>query len=146
MIKTFFDYKGNIFVIPSTKDEKMGVIFQKFISMAKLNLDSVYFIYSGNSNINEELTFDEIANEDDKKSNQMNILVNDVNIEYLNSSIIKSKDVKCPKCNEYSKIHLDDYQISIKCKNGHLIENLSFVEYENSQKFDISKVFCEICK
>ena len=93
-----------------------------------------------------ELIFNEIANEDDKKSNQMNILVNEVNMEHLSSSIIKSKEVICPKCNDYSKIHFDDYQISIKCKNGHLIENLTFVEYENTQKYDISKIFCELCK
>ena len=51
----------------------------------------------------------------------MNILVNEANMEHLSSSIIKSKEVICPKCYDYSKIHFDDYQISIKCKNGHLI-------------------------
>ena len=91
MIKVYFDYKGGIFDIPSRKDEKMEVLFQKFISMAKISLDSIYFIYSGNKIINKELTFDQIANEDDKKINQMNILVNEVNMEHLNSSIIKSK-------------------------------------------------------
>ena len=146
MIKVYFDYKGNIFDIPSKKDEKMEVIFQKFISMAKLNKESIYFIYSGKSNINKELTFDDIANKDDKKINQMNILVSEINKENLSSSIIKSKEVICPKCNEFSKIHLDDYQISIKCKNGHLFENLTFVEYQKTQNYDISKIFCGICK
>ena len=146
MIKVYFDYKGNIFDIPSKKDEKMEVIFQKFISMAKLNKESIYFIYSGKSNINKELTFDDIANIDDKKINQMNILVNEINKDNLSSSIIKSKEVICPKCNEFSKIHLDDYQISIKCKNGHLFENLTFVEYQKTQNYDISKIFCGICK
>ena len=145
MIKVYFDYKGNIFDIPSRKEEKMEELFQKFISMAKISIDSIYFIYSGNKIINKELTFDQIANEDDKKSNQMNILVNEVNMEHFNSSIMKSKEVICPKCNDYSKIHFDDYQISIKCKNGHLIENLTFVEYENTQNYDISKIFCELC-
>lgn len=93
-----------------------------------------------------ELIFNEIANEDDKKSNQMNILVNEVNKENLSSSIIKSKEVICPKCNENSKIHLDEYQISMKCKNGHFIENLSFVEYEKTQNYDISNIYCELYK
>ena len=146
MIKVYFNYKGNIYDIPSKKDEKIGVIFKKFISIAQLSIESIYFLYSGNSNINMELTFNEIANEDDKKSNQMNILVNEVNKENLSSSIIKSKEVICPICYEYSKIHLDDYQISMKCKNGHLIENLSFVEYEKTQNYDISNIYCELCK
>ena len=145
MIKVYFCYKGSIFDIPSTKDEKMESIFQKFISMAKLSIDSVYFIYSGNSITNKELTFDQIANENDKKSNRLNILVNEVSTEPLTSPIVKSKEVICPKCHEHSKIHLDDYQISIKCKNGHLNEYLSFVEYEETQNYDISKIFCELC-
>ena len=146
MIKVYFDYNGNKTEISARKDEKMAVLFQKFISMAKLDINSIYFIYSGNSNINKKLTFDQIANEDDKIMNQMNILVNDVNNEHLSSSIIKSKEVICPNCNEFSKIHVEDYQISIKCKNGHFYENLNFVEYENTQNYDISQIFCGQCK
>ena len=42
-----------------------------------MNLNSVYFLYSGKSDLDEELTFEQTANNIDKERNKMNILVSE---------------------------------------------------------------------
>ena len=142
MVKIFFVYIGVKYTIQSTKDEKMKVIFQKFASESKTDKKSVFFLYSGNQIINEELTFEEIANKEDKNRKEMNILVNKVSeedikkednennqINEINEECVESKGFICPECHEFSKIHIEDYKISIKCKNKHFFKDLTFMEY-----------------
>ena len=188
MANICFIYVGVNYNFQSAKDDKMKVIFQKFISQNKLEKNSNYFLYNGKVIENEEQTFEEIANEDDKKRNEMKILVyneeelrktqivnlpnahgdnqkreemniigdkinaekikpkevinqienkddkkrnknkNDILENKINEEDIKLKQFICPECHEISKIHIEDYKISIKCKNKH-ISNLTFVEY-----------------
>ena len=52
----------------------MSEIFKKFSIKANVNLNSVYFIYNGNNNINQYLTFCQLAKMDDNTHrNKMNI-------------------------------------------------------------------------
>ena len=83
MAQVVFSYKGTQFSIQCNRYDKMRDIFQKFFIKSYASKNSVYFIYSGNSVINDELTFEQIANRDDKNRNKMNIIV----IEKNNSSI-----------------------------------------------------------
>ena len=66
-----FNYKGNKTIIQCRKDEKMKDIFNKI----NLDINTIFFLYSGNANINGELSFEELANENDKIRNKMNIIV-----------------------------------------------------------------------
>ena len=75
MANVDFSYNGANLTIQCNKYDKMGTIFQKFFIKSGLIPNSVYFIYSGNGNINRELTFEQIANRDDKNRRRMNILV-----------------------------------------------------------------------
>ena len=139
MAQVEFNYKGNMTIIQTNKYEKMKYIFQKYIEKTKIDINSIYFIYSGN-NINKELSFEEIINNEDKMKNKMNILVNEKNI-------VKSKEIICPKCNESIKMYIEDYNIFLyECKNGHEIDNILFDEFEETQKIDISKIKCDECK
>ena len=80
MCEVEFNYKGNKTIIQCRKDEKMKDIFNKFLSkIQKLDINTIYFVYSGNANINGDLSFEEVANENDKIRNKMNIIVNDIN-------------------------------------------------------------------
>ena len=75
----------------------------------------------------------------------MNIIVDKKNI--LNSNIIKSKEIICPKCNENIIMYIEDYHIFLYgCKNGHEIDNISFDEYNKTQNFDMSRIKCDECK
>ena len=142
-----FDYNGKKTIIQCNNNEKLKDIFQKFLNKLGIAKDSVYFIYGSNTDINEELTFDNIANELDKKRNKMNILVNDSVVEDSKLSIIKSPEIICPICKEISKIKINSYKITLyKCKNGHIKDNIIFNEYEKTQEIDISKIMCHACK
>ena len=142
-----FNYNGQKTIIQFNKEEQMKEIFNKFISKTQINKNSIYFIYSGNDNINEELKFEELRNPDDKIRNKMNITVKDKNIINSNISIKKSKDIICPICYENIKLYIEDYNIFLyECKNKHEINNILFNEFEKTQKIDISKIKCEICK
>ena len=147
MAEIIFNYNGNLTKIQCNKEEKMKEIFNKFIIKTQIDKNLIYFIYSGNNNINEELKFEEIANQEDKIRNKMNIIVNDNNIDKNNISIKKSKDIICPICNENIKLYIEDYNIYLyECKNKHEIDNILINEFEETQKIDISKIKCEECK
>ena len=79
MYEVEFNYKGNKNIIQCRKDEKMKDIFNKFLyKIQNLDINKIFFLYSGNANINGELSFEEVANENDKIRNKMNIIVNDI--------------------------------------------------------------------
>jgi len=96
MYEVEFNYKGNKTIIQCRKDEKMKDIFNKFLyKIQNLDINKIFFLYSGNANINCELSFEEVANENDKIRNKMNIIVNDID-NIKKGSIIKSKNIICP--------------------------------------------------
>ena len=128
------------------ENENLEEIINKFCTKTNVDANSKYFIYGGKTNLNKKLTFSELANTDDKLRNQMDILVNELDIEEDNPSIIKSKEIICPKCGELSEFKIDEYKISIKCKKGHKIDNLFFNEFEKTQYLDMSKIICQQCK
>ena len=146
MSEVEFIYKGEITIIQCRKDEKMKDIFNKFLSkIQKLDINSIYFVYSGNTNINGDLSFEEVANENDIKRNKMNIIVNDID-NIKNETIIKSKNIICPICKECIKMYIEDYNIFLyECRNGHKIDNILIDEFEEKQKINISKIKCDKC-
>ena len=118
MTKVEFNYKGNITTIQMNKDEKIKEILKKYADETKIDVNLVYFIYSGNIIINEELSFEEISNNEDKIRNKININAIEKNI--ISKEIIKPKEIICPKCNESIKMYIEDYNIFLyECKNGH---------------------------
>ena len=146
MTEIIFNYNGIITIIQSSQEEKMKDIFKKYTLKLEKDINSLFFVYSGNIIINDELNFEKIANKDDKLRNKMNIMVNDKNYPELKSPIKKSKDIICPKCFENIKINIEDYNIFLyDCKNGHEFDNISLNEFEETQKVDISKIICNVC-
>ena len=146
MVDVEFIYKDRITIIKANEDEKMEDIFKRFINKVGIDKNTIFYIYSGN-NINNEFKYKEIINEHDKKRNKMNILVYDIN----NNNIIKDTNINsfeiiCPYCLVDSKININDYKISLDCRNRHKINKINFNEFENIQKIDISKIKCEVCK
>ena len=101
-----FNYAGNSINIQCNSDEKIEEIINKFISKVGKKKENLYFIYSGGI-LNEELTFDTQANENDKKRNTMSVLVNekaDDEGENEEESFKKSKYIICPECKENARI------------------------------------------
>ena len=142
-----FTYNGKQIVIPCITNEKLSLIFERFIT--KLQLDGTknyYYIYGGNI-INRELSLEEQANDEDKREKRMNIIVYDEMKTIINDNIKEAKEVICPECRENILIKIEDYKISMyNCKNKHKIENKSIKEFDKLQKIDESKIFLKRIK
>ena len=108
-----FNYDGVNTIIKCRSSEKLKDIFKIFKS--KVNIGNKVLIYKYNGIIiqNEELTLNEIANEEDKKRNKINILVNENISQTHQNYLIKSKNIICPECKEDIKIKIQDYEINL---------------------------------
>ena len=141
MSKTTFFYKGNKTTIQCDAKEKMKDILKRLSYQLGIDLNKINFFYYGEK-INEELTFIDIIKQKDKESNEINIYVIDIN-----EKIKISKEIICPICKENIFIEINDYHINLlNCKNNHSIKNLYIQDFENTQKIDLSKIICDICK
>ena len=106
-----FTLEGSNYKIQCKREEKMKDICDRFISKLGLNKNNIVLIYNGDK-INNDLTFIEQANENDKINNEMNILV--YNITEYNNSLVKTKDVICPNCKENCIMSIVDYKINAR--------------------------------
>ena len=139
MFKVIFNHNGQEIEIQCNINEGIKEIFQKY--EAKANIDKVFYLYNG-ENINKELKVEEIINQNDKKSNEMKVLVIDTNIPTPNGVLIELKEIICPKCNENVIINLKDYKLEMKCKNNHN-NKIFFKDYNN--RINISEILCNQC-
>ena len=144
-IEIEFNYQGQITIIQCNIEDNMDNIFQNFINKSNIDINLIYFLYSGNI-IEGNTTIEKIINNMDKERKKMNILVNNKDDLNDNKMIIKPKDISCPKCGGISRINITDYKILLQCKNDHNKGNILLDEYKNTQKIDISKIICDECK
>ena len=147
MIQIEFNYKGQLINVQCNEKEKIKNIYSRFCSKAQLDINKIYFIYSG-SVLNEELTIESVINQFDNSRKKMNIIV-DLKYGQINNknNLIKSEQIICPQCKETAKIFIKDYLITIfGCKHNHTTNNILLDQFEESQKIDESKVVCNACK
>ena len=140
-----FNFEGNLITIQCTPEEKMGEIIKRLITkLGNKKKEELYFLYGGGM-LDENLTFNEQANENDKKRNIMSIIVNK-KIDDEDESLKKSEYIICPECKECSRIKVDNYKFGFyDCKNNHKINNISINDFENTQNINESKIKCENC-
>ena len=150
MYKVKFQFQGQDNIIGCNSDDTMRQICNKFANMMNIDIDNIFFLY--NSNIIDEedfyLKFEEIINEDDKIRKEMNILVFEKkrNTIYQEKNI-QLKEIICPTCQENTFINISNYKINLnQCQNGHILNNILFKDFNETQKIDISKIKCDICK
>ena len=144
-----FIYNGSNIIIQCKKNEKMKKIWENFINRIKENKDNIYFSYDGKTGntFDENITFENMINPEDKKRNKMNIVIFKNEIKEGEKNIVKSKDIVCPICGESIRIDINNYKITLfKCKNKHKIDNVLLDEFEDTQKLDNKKIICGICK
>ena len=146
-IEIEFIYDGEPVIIQCGKDVKMKDIFKSFKIKANAEGKQLIYLYGGRNIENEDLTFNDIANQVDKNRNKMNILVIEGEGQLSHhDNIIKSKKIICPECKEDIKFSIDDYVINLfECKNKHDIDNIFLDKFESTQNINISKIICEKC-
>ena len=122
MAEVDFYYNSDNIKIQCNKNEKIKEIFQKFYSKVGTNQNSFVFIYNGDIITNQELTFNELSNEDDKKRNKMNVLVSISTIKNTSQFIYERCEVENDEMKEYADMAIlyaiqkypdNDYE---KCK------------------------------
>ena len=147
MATVIFTFRGNLFHIQCKNDETMRIIYQKLGLKIEKDISKLLFIYNGNEITNQDLSFQQQANDSDRESTIMNVLVYEKNQPNEEIKIIKSKEIICPECNEIILINFKDYKINLSnCKKGHNKTNISFCDFHNTQNINISKIICDICK
>ena len=109
--------------------------------------ESLFFLYGGEK-LDEDLTFMEVAKDIDKNCNLMRVMACDnIDEDKNNSSLIKSKNIICPECQENSRFSMKNFKISIYgCKNKHESENIQLNEFEKTQFINQTKIICDKCK
>ena len=148
MTQVEFSYNGVSTKVQCNLNEKMKDIFQKFKEKAQVGNKNIFYSYDGKTEINKELTFEEVASPEDKTKNKMNIIVleNKLESDLEKKVIIKSKNIICPECKENIKMEIKNFKINLyECQNGHKMENILLNEFEYLQNKDLNSRKCDIC-
>ena len=148
MAEVIFLHAGVPINIQCKVNDKMKDIIKKLKEKVEITSGNVYFLYNGAVLNNELLTFEQLANQDDKLRKKMTItIMDDTSSDIKKKEIIKSKNIICPKCNENIRMDIKEYKMNLsKCKNGHNIENILFNEFEETQNINLTEITCDICK
>ena len=145
-----FTFDGAPIIVQCEKDKKLKDIFKSLKLKAKAEGKTLIYLYNGVTIDNDELTFNEIANPEDKTRNKMNVLVieGDGPVQPPQADvIIKSNKIICPECQEDIKFSIEDYVINLfECKNKHDIDNIFLDEFDSTQNINISKIICQGCR
>ena len=72
-VKIIFVFKGMKTTIKCDKAEKMRSILKRYETSVGIDINKIDLVYNGNK-VNEESSFEEIANIQDKKMNTMDII------------------------------------------------------------------------
>ena len=83
MAKVIFMFKGIQTTIQCLKEDKMESICKKFTTKVDQDINTLCFIYNG-TQINLKLSFEQQANNLDKDSNSMNVLVDEIDQDKIN--------------------------------------------------------------
>ena len=154
-ISVVFNYEGRSIEIQGMSNEQMKNIYQRFASKSgiDLNIKKLLFSYNGKwedtSRISENLTFNQMANLEDKKRKKMSILVaeNTFGSSKNEENKIFSNEIVCPECCKYCLIKFENYHISLYgCENGHEKENILLNQFKNTQHLETENIFCSECK
>ena len=145
MAQVAFLFKGEKSLVQCNIEETMKEICQRYATKINEDVSKLCFLYSGQT-MDGNLTFQQQANDVDKKSQLMNVIVIDDDNQ-SDDIKVNSKEIICPECNENIFINIMDYKINlINCQKGHNINNISFEDFQNTQKINISKIICDSCK
>ena len=81
-IEIEFNYQGQITIIQCNTQDNLNNIFHIFINKSNIDINLIYFLYSGNI-IEGNSIIEKIINSTDKERKKMNILVNNKDDIYI---------------------------------------------------------------
>ena len=121
----------------------MKLFFQKFSSKLNTKLNSVFFLYNGNNITDTDLTFEQLANIDDKKRNKMSIIVSDLKSSIASQFIFAKCEGADESMKEFAKmvilLVMTEYQNEDDVKKSIIIRNKFEEKYGNDWCVSIVK-------
>ena len=138
MVEIIFLFNNKKTIIKCEKDELMINICKKYSKEINEDINTMSFTYE-EKQINFYLALKEIINENNEiKKKDIIIKTCKDKSEKGNNNYISTKinNIVCPKCGEVCLINIIDYKITFyQCKNGHILRQIPFDEYNLTQKF-----------
>lgn len=122
MNKVQFNYNNQDYFIQCNDNDKMGNIFSKILNKIEKSNNDIIFLYNG-IKVNEELTFDECINEEDRDNNKMNLKIIKKEPEIENDIIVNNNINNSNNINEY-------YSVKDKYENIDIKKIKVFLQYQ----------------
>ena len=134
------NYNGDEYKIPFNENDIVKNVFQKFLVKVQKPMNKVLFLYDGKK-IDENEILSEIMTKEDKSEKNVSILVQDISEKVL----LITNNPLCPTCAAECTIKSENYKFYLKCKNGHITNNILVQEYKELQEIDSAKIICDVC-
>ena len=147
MIKIEFAYNNGTVIVYGEETQIFKEIIPKFLAKSPADPNSLSFLANGSS-VNPESKIIDLMNSENKNNKNIKILVNQFkDDDKVESSIIQSNGVICPKCFNPCRLEIKNYKIKLyDCVNKHVCENIKLKDYKNTQMIDRRKIVCDNCK
>ena len=148
MVEIEFNFNQMITNIQAKLDVPFQDVINKFMQKSLLEPGSVNFLTNGKV-INPNESVESHMSNLNKQNKKLKIFVTmSVNDEQNKEEVIvKSKDIICPQCKEPCRIRIENYKIQLyECINGHMTKNITFGDFDKTQKINESQIICDNCK
>ena len=146
MVEIEFNFNQIITKIKANLNEPFKNVIDKFLQKAYKERGTLCFLGNGKI-INENESIESQMNTDDKNNKKMNILVEPLLNDDNDIKIIKSLDTICPECKESCRLKIENYKITLfECPNKHIINDIKFIDFNDTQKINESNIICNKCK
>ena len=137
MAKVVFTYDKIYITIDCRTEEKIKDICQKFLSEIELDINTINFLYN-QSEVNGELTFEQLAKEKDKDRKIIKIIVHEKNKKYKKEEIEKPKDYQYKINYKFTKNPHFSYKYDITNSNDNYGMNdifEVFISYKDNKEY-----------
>ena len=135
-------------VIECSIENYINDICKKFIKKKNIKKNEIIFLYKGKK-INQNIKIKEYINKEDLKYNKITIFcfqIKQISKENILYNKNKLKEIICPECGEICKIKFEDYKIILyECKNNHIVKNIEFEKFIETQDIGKPKIKCNNC-
>ena len=142
MAQVIIEYLGEKIFIQCNENKSMKNIFQKISQKLSVDINSLFFLYSGNK-IDQDLSFYQLANKGDKERKCMSIIAYQSELKDYDKNF---KQLICSECGKNVKMKFHEYKIKLyPCENDHNENIILLNEYEKYQKLYSNNLKCDIC-
>ena len=133
--------EGEKINIQCKENDSIKDVYLKYLTKSqKKKENNIIFLYNGKDQ-KSYLRIKDIINKEDKIRKKLSI----VGARNYSGSL-NHHNIICPICFSEADLVLNDFKINIKCGNGHILNDLTFLEFIEMQEIECNKIICDHCK